>query len=103
MSSLVRDSDPIGSREAATLIDEPDSTKATLEVLGLFGTEGASADAIHDRMCRLYRNGAIRRAYTPQRIRTVLKHLQDETLVEVIDRRVTPGHVRKVSIYRTTH
>ncbi|WP_297346053.1 hypothetical protein [uncultured Mobiluncus sp.] len=103
MNHLVRDIDPIGSREAAALIDESNSTKATLEVLELFGTVGASADAVHDRMHQLYRDGTIRRAYTPQRIRTVLKQLQDKTLVEVIDRRVTPGHARKVSIYRTTN
>ncbi|WP_279106551.1 hypothetical protein [Mobiluncus curtisii] len=100
MNSLVRNSDPAGSYEAAALVNEPDSTQATIRVLELFGTVGASADAVHDLMHRLYRNGTIQRAYTPQRVRTVLKQLQDRTLVEVIDRRVTPGHARKVSIYR---
>lgn len=103
MPATARRSDPVGSFEAADSITPfkgRESRTATLEVLRLFGKSGASADQVCDRQQTLWREGKYEHGYTAQRIRTELKWHCDQGTVEVIGRRVMPGHSQKVSIYR---
>lgn len=103
MPATARRTDPIGSFEAADSITPfkgRESRTATLEVLRLFGSSGASADQVCDRQQALWREGKYAHGYTAQRIRTELKWHCVQGNAEVFARRKMPGHSQRVSIYR---